>query len=166
MGRRPALAVLALLVSVTAAVAAASVYRDRLEPGGPVPVPAEAVVLADAPQAYSSTDTLVPPRVPALAAWTAPDGTGRLGEVDVPGGTRAGREIAVWVDAGGAVVAQPPHASDAAAAGLVAAVGVLAAATALVAVVRAGVERSAGRRLDDEWAEVEPQWSRRARPPS
>jgi hypothetical protein len=164
MCERDALVCLALLAAVLAAAVGVGAGLGRLEPGGPVPVRAEAVILADAPYRYSFPEALVPPRVAVAAAWTAPNGSGRVGEIDVPAGTPAGRVVGVWVDANGAPV-PPPPASDPVSAGFGAGVGVLVAAMALIASLRVRDARR-GRRWDAEWADLEPRWSGRARPPS
>jgi len=163
MGQRDALVSLALVAAVLAAAVGAGVGRGRLESNGSVPVRAEAVVLTGALHQYAFPEAVVPPQVAVAAAWTAPNGGGRVGEIEVPAGTPAGSVVGVWVDVNGALV-PPPAATERASAGFGAVVGLLVAGLTLITVVRVRRERR-GRRLDAEWAEVEPRWSGRAHPP-
>ncbi|MCE0762913.1 hypothetical protein LWC35_08295 [Pseudonocardia kujensis] len=106
----------------------------------------------------------------ATATWTAPDGTGRVGEVTVPLNAEAGSAVPVWVDRAGAPAPPPTSPRAGVLVGAVAAGWVaIAGALLLLAAWRFVLGRTA-RRNDAEWtrrwAEVEPEWSGRAAGPA
>jgi hypothetical protein len=98
------------------------------------------------------------------AWWTAPGGTRRSGGVVVPGGTRAGSVVQVWVDRAGRLVRGPLPQVGVAGAALAATGAVTVLAATLV--IGAAVARRVldGRRLagwEAAWAAIGPQWTGR-----
>lgn len=99
------------------------------------------------------------------ARWTAPDGTRSTGLITVDSSASASDQRAVWVTSSGDVAAPPMTPMQAALLGVGAGAGVGATSLALAL----GAYRLPGRltswrrmrALDAEWADVEPQWSRR-----
>ena len=99
------------------------------------------------------------------ARWTAPDGTRRTGLVPAPSGARAGRTVAVWVDAAGRAAGPPVRLWQ------VWGQAVLAAALACLGVglivLCAGllahnlVDRRRLAAWDANWRATEPQWTGR-----
>ncbi|MDU0292334.1 hypothetical protein [Saccharothrix longispora] len=122
--------------------------------------PVDAVLQRAAPS--SDVRTTAFSRVPAR--WVLPDGTTRDGEVTVARDLVAGSRVRIWLDPTGAPVAPPLTAEGAAVAAVVAAGGVwlaLSGAAALTYVlVRVVHSRARRRRLEAEWAGIEPQWRR------
>jgi hypothetical protein len=106
-------------------------------------------------------------RVPAPATWTSPDGEDRSGTIEVAPGTPAGASVEIWTDAAGRL-SQAPPADDVlvrrgAVTGLATFAAVAFAAFLAHAMVRRHLDRARHRRWDEEWAIVEPVWSRRVR---
>src|SRR4051794_22595803 len=102
----------------------------------------------------------------AQARWISPDGAARSGPVPAPPGQRAGTRVAVWTDVHGGPVGPPVGhhpATNALAGGIVAILGVLAAAIGVLMAVHWRIQR---RRMDEwqvGWMFVEPVWSGRRR---
>jgi hypothetical protein len=120
----------------------------------------EAVLLADAPPpaAGSMTDSTV-----ALARWTAPDGTTRLGTVQVVAGRRAGTSVGIWTDEHGAATTEPAGVhprTDAANVAVVVMLGGGAALVLLRVLLRVLLHRRRLQSWQQEWLEVGPRWSR------
>jgi hypothetical protein len=99
------------------------------------------------------------------ARWRAPDGRRRTGTVPAPSGARAGRTVAVWVDAAGQPTGSPvtlSQARDIAALAAVLAciaVGFLVVCAGLLARGILGRRRLAA--WDADWQATEPQWTGR-----
>jgi hypothetical protein len=101
----------------------------------------------------------------AQARWTAPDGRRRVGEVPAAVGSRAGRQVPIWVDNAGQLV-YPPIGQGQIASRVIA---VVALTPAILAVILLGVGWLIRRLLDrrrladwaTEWSAVEPLWTKR-----
>ena len=101
----------------------------------------------------------------AQAKWTAPDGRRRVGEVPAAVGSRAGREVHIWVNSTGQLV-YPPIGQGQIASRVIA---VVALTPAILAIVLLGVGWLIRRLLDRrriggwaaEWSAVEPLWTKR-----
>ncbi|MGI8451255.1 MAG: Rv1733c family protein [Streptosporangiaceae bacterium] len=101
----------------------------------------------------------------AQARWTAPDGRRRVGEVPAAVGSRAGREVHIWVDHSGQLV-YPPIGQGQIASRVIA---VVALTPAILAIMLLGVGWLIRRLLDRrrmggwaaEWSAVEPLWTKR-----
>jgi hypothetical protein len=99
------------------------------------------------------------------AKWTAPDGRQRRGEVPAEVGSRAGRQVHIWVDEDGNLVYGPIGQGQIASR----VIAVVALTPAVLAVVLLGVAWLTGRLLDrrrmtrwaTEWSAVEPLWTKR-----
>jgi hypothetical protein len=120
-----------------------------------------AVLLTGAPSSLAYPADNAPARV----WWTAPDGARRTGEILVPGSTRAGTTVMVWVDATGRLATGPlPHSQ-------VAGQTILASVLAAVALglLLAGAGLLAHRALDRRrlaawdagWRATGPRWTSR-----
>jgi hypothetical protein len=103
-------------------------------------------------------------QVTAQASWNAPDGTRHAGTVLAPPGTRAGRAVMVWVDAGGRPTGHPPLQlsqvrGQAALATMLTplAVGFILLCVGLQAHAVLGRRRLAA--WDTDWQVTEPQWT-------
>jgi hypothetical protein len=100
------------------------------------------------------------------ARWRAPDGSRRTGTVPAPSGARAGRTVAVWVDAAGQPTGPPVTLSQAR--GIAALAAALACITVGFLVGFAGLlaRSMLGRRRlaawDADWQATEPQWTGRS----
>jgi hypothetical protein len=104
-------------------------------------------------------------QVTVPARWTAPDGTQHAGTVLAPPGTRAGRTVMVWVDAGGRLTGHPPlqPAQVRGQAVLTTmftplAVGFILLCTGLLAHAALGRRRLAA--WDADWQVTEPHWTK------
>lgn len=101
-------------------------------------------------------------RVPVR--WITADGTPHRGSAEVPDGTRAGAEVAVWVGPDGdrtAPPGAPPAALQATLSGVAAggtAAGLVWAARALV---RRRLDHRRAEQWERDWAQVEPRWRHR-----
>lgn len=136
----------------------AGVHAERVERTDRWPDTAE--LLADAGDILTMEYAPAGLTVPALAAWTGPDGVRRTGYVQTPPGTTAGSTVTVWMDRTGAQVDAPRRheqtASRTAASAALAVAGLLAVLLGIAVAVRHVLHR---RRLADweaEWARVEP----------
>ncbi|MFD0418693.1 hypothetical protein [Streptomyces sp. NPDC127108] len=123
-----------------------------------------AVLTVNAPPAVPVADgTVHLYRVPAR--WTSSDGTRRTGDALVPGGSRRGDRVAVWLDARGLVTEAPLDAGGVAlrVAGAAAAAAAGTALTALIGLraVRAVLNRRRMAAWDDEWRRIGPEWGSR-----
>jgi hypothetical protein len=105
--------------------------------------------------------------VPTSAAWAAPDGTARAGEVDAPSGARAGTTVEVWLRDDGTPVTAPATdrviTAQAVVSGFLTAVGLLVAAGSGQLLAGWGLDRHRARRWAADWATVEPLWAGRSR---
>lgn len=99
------------------------------------------------------------------ARWRAPDGRRRTGTVPAPPGARAGRTVAVWVDAAGQPADSPVTLSQVRAIAALAAVLACIAVGFLVACVGLLTRSMLGQRRlaawDADWQATEPQWTGR-----
>ncbi|MEU8511089.1 hypothetical protein AB0C76_05805 [Kitasatospora sp. NPDC048722] len=104
-------------------------------------------------------------KVPATAAWTAPDGTGRTATVQVWPGEPAGTQVPLWVDDHGTVVSAPITRSQAATAGWTAAAAAAGSVSLLCLTAWKGTVRALNHhryaQWEAEWNQVEPRWSKR-----
>jgi hypothetical protein len=102
--------------------------------------------------------------VPARARWTSVTGVVRTGQLMAPVGTPKGAMVTVWTNASGALVTAPLEPSqvvgqaDMAAAGAVAAIGILYLSGAVV--IRRVLNRRRMAAWDADWALTEPMWNR------
>jgi hypothetical protein len=99
------------------------------------------------------------------AKWTAPDGRQRQGEVPAEVGSRAGRQVHIWVDEAGDLVYGPIGQGQIASR----VIAVVALTPAILAIILLGVGWVVRRLLDrrrmagwaTEWSAVEPLWTKR-----
>jgi len=99
------------------------------------------------------------------AKWTAPDGRQRRGDVPAEVGSRAGRQVHIWVDEAGDLVYGPIGQGQIASR----VIAVVALTPAILAVILLGVGWLIRRLLDrrrlagwaSEWSAVEPLWTKR-----
>jgi hypothetical protein len=99
------------------------------------------------------------------ARWIVPGGAVHTGDVSVPGGTKAGTRVMVWIDRAGQVTSPPLSPVQVTGQAAQAAVGVVAA----LAVVLAGILLLARRVLNrrrlatwhDGWSAFGPRWTSR-----
>ncbi|HEY4422026.1 MAG TPA: hypothetical protein VGN22_21080 [Pseudonocardia sp.] len=100
----------------------------------------------------------------AQARWPDRDGVQHTGGVIVRRAAVAGEHVDIWVDRSGAIAAPPTRAENVVVAAILAVVGVLVAGgTVLLAcwyTVRILIGSWNARRWEQEWAGVEPVWSR------
>ncbi|MFZ4278154.1 hypothetical protein ACOZFM_36225 [Streptomyces arboris] len=128
--------------------------------------PVTAVVVGPAPEArrFAGDPGDGPGRTSVVAAWRAPDGTRRTGEVTTSGAREPGAPVRVWTDASGLPVPPPMDAGTARTHAVLGGVGVfLLAAGCVEAGRRLIVGRMVRRRYalwDREWAEAGPDWGR------
>jgi hypothetical protein len=121
------------------------------------PVPAEAVLTSDAPAVTAGAAVAWVPRVQAPAAWTAPDGSRRTGDVVVGAGTPAGTRVAVELDTRGRLI-QPGSRTDPAAVGCAAGLACAAGLGCAWLVLRLVTDRHRMARWQRGWRRVEPRW--------
>jgi hypothetical protein len=99
-------------------------------------------------------------RVPA--SWRSPGGSRRMGRVEAAADLVAGAEVRIWVDLDGRLVSRPVTRSEAAVAGVLAAVVGWLVAVGVLGFVHAVIKRLLdGRRSRAwarEWSRVEPRW--------
>lgn len=106
-------------------------------------------------------------RTHADVGWTGADGRPRAARAAVPATSHVGTRFPLWVDAGDHVAPIPPteaasRASSAGTAFGVLVLGLLGCA-ALVKAVRVAADTWARRHWEQEWARVEPDWTRPGR---
>ena len=97
------------------------------------------------------------------AQWRVPSGAVRAGDVPVPGGTKAGNRVTIWIDTAGRLTGPPLNPSQVTGQAAQAAVG----AAATLALVLAGVLLLARRALNrrrlaawhDGWSAFGPRWT-------
>jgi hypothetical protein len=122
-----------------------------------------ATLLADAPPAGDAAHPGL--RSEARASWTAPSGVDREGIVAVPGETRAGTSVSIWVDRAGNETKRPLGTADvvsrAIAYGVATFLGISTLVTVSYLAVRVLLDRHRMRRWAADWAVVEPVWSRK-----
>jgi hypothetical protein len=99
------------------------------------------------------------------AAWTAPDGRARTGDINVTTGVAAGQTVPIWVTVAG-LPAGPPLTRGAVMARAVLAAAVAPVVLGIVLAFLAGVTRWVIDRCrlagwDAAWARVGPQWTKR-----
>jgi hypothetical protein len=98
------------------------------------------------------------------AAWTAPDGRVRTGQIQVSTGTAKGAPTRIWVTGSGDVVSAPlragqiPRLADLAATVTVLVLIVVFASLGIL--IRFAFNRRRLAAWDDEWAAIEPRWNR------
>lgn len=105
-------------------------------------------------------------RIDVDAAWTAPDGTQRVGTVQAPYSAVSGSHVSVWVDPSGAVSGPPAHRVALAVSAGCTGAGALLALLALLALALRlrlhALDRRAENAWSADWARLEPRWSGRA----
>lgn len=127
-----------------------------------------AVLTHDAPAVtFGAGGEIVSGKSDVRARWRLPDGTVRTGLVPAEDGMRAGTEVPVWLDESGNSVDPPMSTADAAAVGVLVAVGGWAAVAGMLALACWGLHHTLDRRRHRawtaEWAKVEPDWHDRRR---
>jgi hypothetical protein len=124
-----------------------------------------AVLVRNAPAAAATGWTAADTgnvQVAAEVRWTAANGSGRTGDAMVAPNSRAGQPVRIWLDAHGALRADPSDPAQAQARAVV--FGLMAAtATGLTVlggrcVVLAAFNHRRAVALDREWAQVGPTW--------
>ncbi|MFE0700630.1 hypothetical protein [Streptomyces sp. NPDC058872] len=171
-GGRLALALVLVIALVCGAVAAVSLWNtggrtDRELALHRHQVAATTTGPAEAPPASARYGAA--PRAVAPAVWQYPENVRRSGSIHVPAGTPPKHTVTIWVDDTGTPARPPGGAADRALTSLLG--GSLA--TAAVGAAGAGLLVLAGRRArtrrfavwEQEWEQVEPEWSGRLRRP-
>ena len=119
-----------------------------------------AELLADAGDTFSMEYSLDGLTVPALVAWTGPDGIRRTGYVLTAPGTNAGSTVPVWTDRTGAQVDAPRRheqtVSRTVASAALAVAGLLVVLLGIGVAVRHLLNRRRLAHWEAEWARVEP----------
>ncbi len=122
-----------------------------------------ATLLTDAPGTFYTP--YGPVAMPALARWTAPDGSRRSGLVGADSAGHYGAMITIWVDKSGHLTGPPPRAGQVTTQAALAAaaapvfLGLLLFVTGLVSIGALDKRRLAA--WDTAWQDVGPQWSSR-----
>ncbi|MFP3989722.1 hypothetical protein U9R90_20055 [Streptomyces sp. E11-3] len=102
----------------------------------------------------------------ATVRWTDSAGQRRTGAASVPAGTKRGSRTDVWLDERGRITAAPRSDADVRAEAVTMAVaagaGSVAVAVGVWLLLRRGIHRCRMAEWERAWAEVEPEWSRRA----
>ena len=126
------------------------------------------VLLAPAPlgvQVGAAGHALREVPVPVAVRYTPPDGIERRADMLVSGPLPAGTRVPVWVDRAGDIAPAPTGRYEAMRNAVVGALTVLGATALVLGGIWLGVRRVLDRidadRWEREWAQVEPQWSRR-----
>jgi hypothetical protein len=105
-----------------------------------------------------------PPGARATAVWTAPSGVERTATITAPVGARAGWTRPIWVDRDGDRTTRPLSTGDvvgrAVGIALLTYLGIAMTAVGAYLVFGRQLDRSRSRRWADEWAAVEPVWTR------
>jgi hypothetical protein len=122
-----------------------------------------AQLLEDASDPIQSADAAWQP-ARARVAWIVPSGGTREAVVDVPSGARAASPVRVWVDETGQLTLPPLAAGDAAREGVSLGISAFLGFTMVTVLsyeaFRLVLDRSRSRSWGDEWAAVEPVWTR------
>jgi hypothetical protein len=119
-----------------------------------------ATLVQDARPFYSAYGSVV---IPALARWTAPDGSSRVGLVDADSAAPAGTAVTIWTSESGRAIGPPPprgQVTSRAALTAIAAVivvGVVLLVSWLVAIAVVNRRRFAA--WDAAWQQVGPRWT-------
>jgi hypothetical protein len=123
----------------------------------------QAMLLADAPGTFYTP--YGPVAMPAVARWTAPDGSRRTGLVGADSVGHSGATVTIWVDKSGHLTGPPPRAGQVTTQAALAAaaapvfLGLLVFVTGLVSIGALNTRRLAA--WDAAWQEVGPRWSSR-----
>lgn len=159
------LAAVALVLIVVAGLTGLAVHGQQIERARIKSVSrmqVRAVLLEDVVIVKGERGGDIPIR--AEARWPDRDGVQHTGGVIVRRAAVAGEHVDVWVDRSGAIAAPPTRPENAVVTAILAALGVLlAGGTVLLAcwyTVRILVLICNSRRWEQEWARVEPVWSR------
>jgi hypothetical protein len=122
-----------------------------------------ATLLENAPGALYSP--YWPVAMPALARWTAPNGSLRTGLVDADSGGRAGTMVTIWTDETGRPIGQAPRRGQVTTQAALAAVDAAIVLGIVLLVAGTLALRSVNRRKlaawDAAWQVVGPQWTSR-----
>jgi hypothetical protein len=122
----------------------------------------EAVLGADAPQVRDRGATALTART---ARYTDPAGRQHAVLVAVSGSPPEGSCVPVWLDRDGNAVGAPPSGTDAVVLGVASGIGIVVGGVVLLLGTWAGMRWELDRRnavgWAEEWARVEPRWSRR-----
>lgn len=125
-----------------------------------------ATLIVNAPPATLGTrGTIVAGMSPVQARWQLPDGSTRVGQIEVVDGSLAGARVPIWVDRAGNPVDRPATSADAVAAGVTLASATLIGGLSLLAglffVGRLVLDRRRYAAWQREWTDVEPAWRHR-----
>lgn len=128
--------------------------------------PATAILTANAPPAsLGSRGTVVAGMSPVPARWQLPDGSPRVGQIQVMDGSLAGARVSIWIDRAGNPVNRPVTSADAVAAGVTLAsvtlIGGLSLLAGMFVAVRLVLDRCRYAAWQREWTHVEPAWRHR-----
>jgi hypothetical protein len=155
----------ALLLIIVAGLMGLAVYGQQIERArieGISRAQVQAVVLEDVVIVKGERGGDIPIR--AKAQWSDRVGVQHTGAVIVRHPAVAGEHVDVWVDRSGAIASPPARPENAMVAAILAIIGVLlAGGIVLIAgwyAVRILVDCCNSRRWEQEWALVEPVWSR------
>lgn len=158
-----------LLVLLAAILAGSAAYGSTVERGlveRAARTPVQAVLLEDTPVVSGARGT-APSLVHARASWADPDGTPHSGLVEAAPALRAGSTVTIWLDHDWRVVPRPVGEDEAVIAGGIAATGVVLLGGLVLGGCWAGVRIATGRAdaalWEQEWEQVEPEWSGRGR---
>lgn len=124
----------------------------------------EAVLLRTAPKrAFVLSEASPEPVVPAR--WTAPDGTRHVGNVQAPGGTKAGDAVPVWTNRSGDLEAPPAQRANVvvweAIAGFAAVTAVIVLVVGAAILARFLLDRRRFAGWDAAWPVIESRWTGR-----
>jgi hypothetical protein len=158
--------ILVTALAVALAVATASFTQGRAEVTRQAAERERVVAeLLDDAVTHTAGTEGAPPTARATAVWTAPSGIERTGTIPAPARAEAGSTLPIWVDRDGDRTTRPLSTGDVAgrAVGiaLLTYLGIAMVAVGAYLVFGRQLERSRARRWADEWAAVEPVWTRR-----
>lgn len=155
-----------LVAAVLSGFAVHAAVSERSRVAHATLVPAEAVLVEDAPVVRVSDGGPVAVRVDAV--WTGRDGLPSAGTVPVSSPATAGATVPIWLDRDGRAVPEPVGEAGAVFAGVVLGVVVLLVGGSVAWGCWVGVRWVTGRvnavRWEREWERVGPEWSREVRP--